>query len=187
MSFHSTLENDERDDVERKHIASTLKDLRLSEQNREILYTNGWSESSADLLESWVKYCDTQSVLHIKSAKSHRNMHQRLTLPTLVTGTIASALGFYNSGGECGSSNFTLSILVSVLTSTSTILTGFSVFKSHNTKMEKHLASAGLYASLANEIKQQLYLPLAKKSDIEVVTTCFGQKLTDLIINSPLV
>ena len=166
--------------------------VELNLLDKEKTYAGGWTESTTDLLEKWLQKCQIEAELHTMAAKRKLCKHRAMTIPTVIAGTMASAMSFYNTGGGCDadasdeSGANPLNIMVSVLTASAAILSSVNTMYSFAQGKQKHVNTAAQYVQLAQLIQVQLYLPITRKSDVEVLLTSVTDQFTNITTSAPL-
>jgi len=197
-SVHTSL-NDKTKDL-RKQILSgngfvnagleVETNARLSKFEQEKVYDNMWTNSSLNLLESWLKKSRGRSTAHVAAAKGARYKHRLLTIPTLFVGATASALAFFSAGDTCNpddDGSNALKYSTAVLTSILAIMGGIGTLYSFSEKMSQNIMAAGAFDGLASRIETQIFLPNALRSQVEVCLVDFSSQLEHLIESSPLI
>lgn len=162
---------------------------RLSVFEKEKIYDGDWTASTLNLLESWYKACKDSAVMYAEAARGARKKHRAITIPTIVAGTAATALSFFNAGSDCsgdGEENHGLSYSVAFLTSMVSILGGVSALYSFKSKTEKCISAAGSFECLAKRVQTQLFLPNKLRAHSELVLSEVSTEFANLTMNSPL-
>ena len=157
----------------------------------ETVSENGWSDTSLALLEDWLNKCESAATAHTDAALIARRLNIRVAGPSIVLGAAASALAFFSVGDDCDESDngtpTPLSISIAVLTSMFSILGGFGSLFGLAERHSEHISAAAGYNNLAKKIQVCLFLPLAAKSEAEVVLTDVSGEFFSLHNTSPLI
>jgi len=162
---------------------------RLSMFEKEKIYPNQWTESTLNLLESWMSKARSASVAHAAAARVCRKKHRMLSLPTLVVGAVASALAFFSAGDTCDpddSGTDALKYSTALFTSGLAILGGVAALYSFSDKMSQNIVASGNFANLATRIEVQIFLPNELRANSEVTLTDFSAQFENLVQVSPL-
>ena len=162
---------------------------RLSVFAQENIFPNDWTESTMNLLESWRTACVKSSEKHANAARAARRKHRQLSIPTLIIGTVGTALSFFSAGEPCnpdddGSED--LKYAVAAFTSAIAILGGIASLYSFSEKMQQNISAAGNFANLARRMEVQIFLPNHLRAPAEVVLTDVGSEFASLTNTSPL-
>ena len=162
---------------------------RLSQFSKEKIYPGQWTESTMNLLESWMSKSRKASALHGNAARGCRTKHRMLAIPTLIVGATASALAFFSAGDTCdpnddGSNG--LKYTTAILTSTLAVMGGIGALYSFAEKQSQNIVASGNFANLATRIEVQIYLPNELRANSEVVLTDFSAQYEHLVETSPL-
>ena len=163
--------------------------VRLSQFSKEKIYAGQWTESTMNLLESWMSKARKASDRHAIAARKCRSKHRMLAIPTLFVGATASALAFFSAGDTCdpdddGSNS--LKYTTAVMTSALAVMGGIAALYSFSEKQSQNNVAAGNFANLATRIEVQIFLPNELRANSEVALTDFGSQLEHLISTSPL-
>lgn len=162
---------------------------RLSIFEKEKLYPNMWTESSMNLLESWLVKCEDAAEAHTNAAKGSRTKNRQVAIPSICLGASATALAFFSVGDSCDVDDNgpgAISISVAVLTSALSVLGGISSLYSFSEKQSKHIAAAGSFTNLARKIQVCIFLPMSLRAQCEVVLTDVSAEFANLVNTSPL-
>ena len=162
---------------------------RLSVFEKEKIYPNQWTESTLNLLESWMSKARKASGAHGNAARGCRKKHRMLSLPTLLVGAVASALAFFSAGDTCdpdddGSNG--LKYATAIMTSGLAVLGGVSALYSFSEKMSQNIVASGNFANLATRIEVCIFLPNELRAHSEVALTDFSAQYEHLVETSPL-
>ncbi len=162
---------------------------RLSVFSKETIFPNDWTESTMNLLEAWRTACVKSSEKHANAARGARRKHRQLSIPTLIIGTVGTALSFFSAGEVCnpdddGSED--LKYAVAAFTSAIAILGGIASLYSFSEKMQQNISAAGNFANLARRMEVQIFLPNHLRAPAEVVLTDAGSEFASLTNTSPL-
>ena len=125
---------------------------RLSVFAKENIFPNDWTESTMNLLEAWRTACVKSAEKHANAARTARRKHRQLSIPSLIIGTVGTALSFFSAGEACnpdddGSED--LKYAVAAFTSAIAILGGIASLYSFSEKMQQNISAAGNFANLA--------------------------------------
>jgi len=162
---------------------------RLSVFAREKVFDNDWTESTMNLLESWRTASRRSSEKHADAARTARRRHRQLSIPTLLVGSIGTALSFFSAGDTCDPDNDdsdALKKVVAGFTAAIAILGGVASLYSFSQKMSENISASGNFANLARRIEVQIFLPNHLRAPAEVVLTDAGGEFASLTNNSPL-
>ena len=163
---------------------------RLSVFERQRAYTNGWTEAGLDLIESWLLKSVEGAKAHTKAAVSCRMKHRALSVPSILVGTIATAMAFFSAGDDCSASSSgptpALKYTTAIFTSAITAMGAISELYSFNQLMSLHIAHAGMYTDLSQEIETAIFIPNELKKNIEVVLTQISGKFSHITRTAPL-
>jgi len=162
---------------------------RLSVFAKENIFPNDWTESTMNLLEAWRTACVKSAEKHANAARTARRKHRQLSIPSLIIGTVGTALSFFSAGEACnpdddGSED--LKYAVAAFTSAIAILGGVASLYSFSEKMQQNISAAGNFANLARRMEVQIFLPNHLRAPAEVVLTDVGSEFASLTNTSPL-
>ena len=162
---------------------------RLSVFAKENIFPNDWTESTMNLLEAWRTACVKSAEKHANAARTARRKHRQLSIPTLIIGTVGTALSFFSAGEPCnpdddGSED--LKYAVAAFTSAIAILGGIASLYSFSEKMQQNISASGNFANLARRMEVQIFLPNHLRAPAEVVLTDVGSEFASLTNTSPL-
>ena len=162
---------------------------RLSQFSKETVYEGDWTASTLNLLEAWFKQCKDSAAAYAAAARSARTKHRMITIPTIIAGTAATALSFFNAGDTCDpdtEENNGLKYSVALLTSTVSVLGGISALYSFKSKVDACINAAGNFENLARRCSLQIFLPNSLRAHSELVLTEVSIEFGSLTMNSPL-
>ena len=162
---------------------------RLSVFENEKIYPNQWTESTLNLLESWMSKSRKASAMHADAARGCRKKHRMLSIPTLFVGATASALAFFSAGDTCDPDDDgtnALKYATAILTSGLAVLGGIAALYSFSEKQSQNIVASGNFANLATRIEVQIFLPNELRANSEVTLTDFSAQFEHLIETSPL-
>ena len=163
---------------------------RLSVFERQKAYSNGWTEPGLDLIESWLLKSVEGAKAHTKAAVLCRFKHRALSVPSILVGTVATAMAFFAAGDECSVTSSgpsaALKYTTAIFTSAITALGAISELYSFNQLMSLHIAHAGMYTDLSQEIETAIFIPNELKKNIEVVLTQISGKFSHITRTAPL-
>lgn len=164
---------------------------RLSVFDKEKIYPNEWTNSSMNLIESWLKICRDNATKYAAAARKARSMNRLIAVPTIILGTLATALSFWSAGsdpcsGDDDEDELGIKIGVAALTSGVAVLGGVNSLYSFSEKMSRCISAAGSFTNLARRIEIQVYLANHLRAHSEVVMTDFSAELASLVQHSPL-
>lgn len=164
---------------------------RLSMFEKEKIYPNEWTDSSMNLVESWLKICRDNAEKYADAARKARSMNRVLSVPTIILGTLATALSFWSAGsdpcsGDDDGDELGIKVGVAALTSGVAVLGGVNSLYSFNEKMSRCISAAGAFTNLARRIEIQVYIANHLRAQSEVVLTDFSAELASLVQHSPL-
>jgi hypothetical protein len=163
------------------------EEVNLNELDAEQRFPGDWNESSANLLEDWLKNCKNQTSIHVAAARKKRFRYRVIALPTILLSATASALAFFVSGTGCeGDYDPDIQIVTSITASLATVLTAVQTLFAFNTTQQRHVHTASRFTTLAQQIKIQLYLPIARKDDVEITLREITNQFADIVNNAPL-
>ena len=161
---------------------------RLSVFAKEVVFPNDWTESTMNLLEAWRTACVKSSEKHANAARVARRKNRQLSIPSLIIGTVGTALSFFSAGEACNPEDESqdLKYAVAAFTSAIAILGGISSLYSFSEKMQQNISAAGSFANLARRMEVQIFLPNHLRAPAEVVLTDVGSEFASLTNTSPL-
>lgn len=162
---------------------------RLSNFAREKIFENGWSDTSLDLLESFLAECKKKATMYANAARQSRKKHRMLSIPSLVIASAATATSFFAAGSECSEeteASESLKITVAILTSVTAVLGGVAALYSFDSKTTACIAASGSFDSLAKKAQIQVYLTNNLRGPVEVVINDIAAEFCHLTNTSPL-
>lgn len=169
---------------------SDHKGVRLSVFERQRAFENGWTKGGLDLVEGWLIKSNEGAENHSKAALVCRRKHRCIAVPSIVIGSVASALSFFSAGDECSStssgSSSALKYTSAIFTSAITIMGAVSELYSFNQLMTQHMVHSGLYMDLSQEIEKAIFIPNDMKRNFEVVLTDLSAKFSHIMQTAPL-
>ena len=161
---------------------------RLSVFAKEVVFPNDWTESTMNLLEAWRTACVKSSEKHANAARVARRKNRQLSIPSLIIGTVGTALSFFSAGEACNPEDESqdLKYAVAAFTSAIAVLGGIASLYSFSEKMQQNISAAGSFANLARRMEVQIFLPNHLRAPAEVVLTDVGSEFASLTNTSPL-
>lgn len=191
-SPESTTETPKARQRGRRRSSDTVENkINFSEQVKEVVYANHWTESSLGLVETWFNKCERAAEQHAAAAVAARGMHVKVAFPSIVLGAAATSLAFFSVGDECDESDqiqaSAISISLAVLTSAFSVLGGMSSLFALSERMSLHTAAAANFLSLARKIQLVLFLPMDVRNPVEVSLSDISGEYLSLIQNSPII
>lgn len=162
---------------------------RLSKFEAEKTYSNGWTNTSLDLLEALYNECKKKTIAYANAARESRKKHRMLSIPSLVIASAATATSFFAAGTTCGEENADsegLKVTVAMLTSVTAVLAGIGALYSFDSKTTACIAASGSFDSLAKKTQIQIYLTNELRGPVEVVINDVSAEFCHLTNTSPL-
>lgn len=167
-----------------------MTNARLSFMDRQKTYSQGWNESSLDLLEALFTESTKKAKAYAEAARKSRSKHRMLAIPTLIIASAATATSFFAAGNECDaedpSDSDSLKISVAFLTSVTAVLGGVASLYSFDSKTTACIAASGSFDALAKKTQIQIFLTNELKGPVEVVINDVSAEFTHLVNTSPL-
>ena len=167
-----------------------MTNARLSFMERQKTFSNGWNETSLDLLESLFTECTNKAKAYANAARTSRKKHRFLSIPTLISASAATAASFFAAGDSCNvdspDDGEGLKIAVAVLTSVTAVLGGIAALYSFDSKTTACIGAAGSFDSLAKKTQIQIFLTNELKGPVEVVINDVSSEFCHLTNTSPL-
>jgi hypothetical protein len=163
---------------------NTPTDLRLkvnsksdsskdNESRKELL----WESREEDLIIQWKNNMKAQSKRHYEAGKKFKQLHEIITLPSIILPVIASGLTQLIQPYPYVSSGIMLTI---------GILTGLNGFYCPAIKKEKHFNHEALYSVLATEIEKELCKPKYMRIAADVYLEKISLKKNHLDSSAPV-
>ena len=167
------------------------RSARLEKQAREVVYDNGWTETSLALMENWFNLCETAASDHTLAAIAARKKHVWVSLPSIVVGSAATGLAFFSVGDDKTDASYTeataISVALAVLTSALSVLGGLNSLFSLSTRQSLHTTAASNFQNLARKIQLTLFLPVNLRSKCDLILTDLSAEYFSIVEQSPVI
>lgn len=183
-----TVQN-KKDSVTSNKGLEIATNARLSKFEAEKTYSNGWTNTSLDLLEALYNECKKKTIAYANAARESRKKHRMLSIPSLIIASAATATSFFAAGTTCGEENDDsegLKVTVAMLTSVTAILAGIGALYSFDSKTTACIAASGSFDALAKKTQIQIYLTNELRGPVEVVINDVSAEFCHLTNTSPL-
>ena len=162
---------------------------RLSKFEAEKTYSNGWTNTSLDLLEALYNECKKKTIAYANAARESRKKHRMLSIPSLIIASAATATSFFAARSprrEDNDDSEGLKVTVAMLTSVTAVLAGIGALYSFDSKTTACIAASGSFDSLAKKTQIQIYLTNELRGPVEVVINDVSAEFCHLTNTSPL-
>jgi len=163
------------------NIDDNSSDLRLSQQEKEKDYGNGWTESSLDKFEELLKCCKRKVLLHNTSSAYFSKWYRYITYPNIILSTVLTMLTTYNTSTY----ETTLVYYIAGLSGLNNLITGFSSFWEYSKRADSHNNSALQYSDLSRQITTELFLPINERNPIKYDFDVFSLLLQNIEGSEP--
>lgn len=128
----------------------------MSHFERQIVYENGWTNSTLFLMKYWLKLCNKRSQIHSEYAANRKIKHGLLSVPSIATGAAATAMAFWVVGSATGTS-FGVSVAVAVLSCLSSIFKGMEALFRFGEEEQRHIGSVSSYEEICRKIEINIF------------------------------
>lgn len=160
----------------------TMPTMSIFEKQR--VYNNEWSNSSLSLVKKWIGECKIRNQKHIKKACSCKFKFNLVSVPSIVTGSLATALAFWAIGEKDGAS-YEVRVTLAFLSSVATMFKG--VERLFNFKEEEHLNlnSAYSYEELIRNMEMIVFVGNKTRSPLDITFKEISMKFSSIVSQAP--
>ena len=143
---------------------------------------NGWSDQSELALEAWARHAQKLRDMHLHAASHYTTYNQRLSIPFLVVGAMAS----FGTGGNIFENAMWLSVFSFVMTLAATVLGSVSNFLDYGRLSEKHHQCANGYSSFARDISTTMLFHRSARQPLRDLVKELRVKYEEITDRAPL-
>ena len=144
-----TIHEDEEND-------QLLPNDTMSHFERQVVYENGWTNSTLYLMKYWLKLCNKRSQIHAEYASNRKFKHSLISVPSIVTGGGATAMAFWVVGSSTGSS-FGVSVTVAALSCLSSVFKGMEALFRYGEEEQRHVRAVSQYEEICRKIEINIF------------------------------
>lgn len=157
-------------------ISDKIEELRLSRQERERDYGNGWTESTLNRFELLLRHCQKYRDLHNEASEYYNKWYRYITYPNIILSTALTILTTYNTS----SYNQNIVYYIAATSGLNSLITGFSSFWEYSKRSATHRNTALQYSDLSRQITTELFLPINERNSIKYDFDIFSLLLQNI-------
>lgn len=152
-----------------------MEDLKISDHMNEIDYANGWTETTQDKFEEYLRVCKENAKKHTEASKYFSKWYRWTTYPILILGGTNAVLASLNASDDASGD---LSLPIAIMSGIYATAHALSSFVEYGQRSSSHNLTANNYAALARGMEAQLWLKPEErdtpKFNFEVVSRDFS-------------
>lgn len=161
--------------------SDSIHDLRLSDQDREKDYGNGWTESVLDRFEKLLNSCKVKRDMHNEASKYFNKWYRYITYPNIVLSTSLTILTTYNTSVY----DSELVYYIAGISGLNSLIAALSGFWQYSERSAGHRNTALQYSDLSRQITTELFLPIEERNPVKYDFDVFSLLLQNIEGSEP--
>lgn len=156
--------------------------ITMSRFQKEVLYDNDWTNSSLGLLKKWIKDGSERVKRHCEKAKECKLKFNMISLPGIITGSLAAALAFWAIGDGTG---YVVRIALAFLTSISAIFKGAEKLLDLKNEEHQHINAAYNYEEIVRKMEVIIFTGNKNRNPLNTTLQELSLRFSSIVSQSP--
>lgn len=156
--------------------------ITMSRFQKEVLYDNDWTNSSLGLLKKWIKDGSERVKRHCEQAKECKLKFNMISLPGIITGSLAAALAFWAIGDGTG---YVVRIALAFLTSISAIFKGAEKLLDLKNEEHQHINAAYNYEEIVRKMEVIIFTGNKNRNPLNTTLQELSLRFSSIVSQSP--
>jgi len=161
---------------------NSIKQITMSKFQKEVLYDNDWTNSSLGLLKKWVIDASERVKKHCEKAKECKLKFNMMSLPGIITGSLAAALAFWAIGDGAG---YAVRIALAFLSSMSAIFKGAEKLLDFKNEENQHINAAYNYEEIVRRMEVIIFTGNKNRNPLNTTLQELSLRFSSIVSQSP--
>lgn len=159
-------EGEQIDEVDNNQDDNNSNSKHTADEEKQLMSTTS-RKSSFTLMESWLRKCGKRAATHSKLSISYGRWHKFINIPKILLGGAATALSFWATSDENGTSH-EVRLVVAILAGGSSVFTTVGQFLNYKELQQDHRIASGMYSQLCRKMELNIFRPSTKSAVVGI-------------------